>query len=132
VLTNVPAAQFCQLVQDAAFALVEKLPLAHAEHTRSVVVLPFDTTYSPGWQVVRDVHAVAEFPSWSHVVVEHAAFGVVPPGQYVPAGHARQAGGLVEVAGEVCSVPAAHAVAGRHWLWFDVLEYMPLGQGVHT
>ncbi len=99
-----------------ALVVVLKLPLRHVVQRRLVVVVPLLATYSPAVHTVFEVHAVAEFPSWSQVLDEHVVFGVSPPGQKVPAGQARHAGGLVAVPGEVCSVPAGQSDADKQEL----------------
>ena len=103
---SVPAGHAVQDVHEAALALVLKVPDAHGVQTRFVVALPATEAYSPALQFVMATHAVAELASSSQVPLAQAVFGVAPPGQYVPAGHAAQTAGVVAVAGEVCSVPA--------------------------
>ena len=121
MLTYVPAAHVVHAAQLAAFVVVENVPEAHAAHVRSAVVEPALTSYCPALQLVFDTHAVAEFPSWSHALLAHVVLGVVPPGQNVPAAQLRHEAGAVAVAGEVCSVPAAHAEAERQEVWFGAL-----------
>lgn len=99
-------------MQLAAFDVVLKLPLVHPLQVRSVVVLPAAPTDWPGAHSVQATHAVAALPSWSHVSFAHAAFGVVPPAQYVPVSQGVHTAGDAGVAGAVCSVPAAHVPMG--------------------
>jgi hypothetical protein len=48
--------------------------------------------------------------------------GLVPPGQYHPAGQVTQVAGIVLVAGAVWRVPAAHWPAGTHCAALSELE----------
>lgn len=60
-----------------------------------------------------------------------SAFGAAPPAQYVPGSHAPQIAGDVEVACEICTVPAAQSVADTQldWLFEDV--NVPSAHGAH-
>ena len=60
-----------------------------------------------------------------------SSFGAVPPAQYVPASHALQTAGDVDVAAVICAVPAAQAVADTQldWLFEDV--NVPSAHGAH-
>ena len=61
-----------------------------------------------------------------------ASFGAVPPAQWVPDSHGSHTGGEDAVPAAVCTVPAAHAPAGRHASWFGALEYVPSAHGAHA
>lgn len=81
---------------------------------------------------VHAEHAVAELPSWSQLPLLQACFGVAPPAQYVPLSQAAQVAADVGVAGAVCSVPAAQALADKQLDWFGDDEYVPSPHAVHT
>ena len=114
-----------------ALASVLKLPLAHAVQIRSVVAVPGAPTDAPAVQDVHGVHAVAELLSLSQVPLVQATFGEVPPGQYVPISHGSQLAAAVGVAGEVCTVPAGHASAGKQLVWFGDDVYVPPAHVAH-
>ena len=118
-------------MQLAAFAVVLNVPLAHDVHVRSLVGVPPAPIDCPGEQLVHGMHAVAELPSWSHVPVAHAVFGASLPAQYVPASHGAQTAGENNVAGAVCTVPAAHTPAGRQLVSLGDDVYVPDAHAVH-
>ena len=130
-LTYVPAAHVDHEVQLSALAVVEYVLLAHAVQVRLVVVVPFETSRSPGWHVDQAMHAVAEFASLSQLPLAHAVLGVVPPGQKVPAGQATQLVSLDAVPAAVCSVPAAQLDQGVQLAAFDV-DVKPLVHAEHS
>ena len=108
-----------------------KLPLGHAVQIRSVVAVPGEPTDSPAVHDVHGVQAVAALLSLSQVPIAQATFGEVPPAQYVPISHAWQVAAAVGVAGEVCTVPAGQASAGKQLVWFGVDVYVPSAHVAH-
>ena len=130
-LTWLPGAQVVHGVQLGAFASTLNVPLAHVVHCRSAVALPAALIDCPGAQLVHGTHAVAELPSWSQVPAEQSSLGAAPPAQYVPASHALQTAGDVDVAAAICTVPAEHAVAGTHADWLSVDVNVPSAHAAH-
>jgi len=110
---------------------VPKLPLGHAVQIRSVVAVPAAPTDSPAVQDVHGTHAVAALLSLSQVPLAQATFGEVPPAQYAPTSHASHTAAAVGVAGEVCTVPAGHASAGKQLVWFGDDVYVPPAHVAH-
>jgi hypothetical protein len=68
-------------VQDVALVVLLNVPLAHALHVLSVVVVPAVLTYVPAIHEVQAPHTVALSPSWSQVPTAHGTFGAVFPAQ---------------------------------------------------
>lgn len=56
----------------------------------------------------------------------------VPPAQYSPGAQGAHVGGALPEPGAVWRVPAAHALAGKHWLELGVIEYVLGGQSMQT
>jgi hypothetical protein len=77
----VPAWQSFHAVHDGTFGWEEKVPAGQTAHVRSVIAAPSSLTHWPATHAVLPTQAVALAPSWSHVPVGQACFGVVPPGQ---------------------------------------------------
>ncbi len=132
MLTYEPALHDDQAVHDAWLLAALKEFAPQDAQVRLAVALPPEVTYCPGLHVVHAVHAVAEDKSWSYVPEPQEVFGVLPPGQNVPAAHALHCVGLVVVLGAVCSNPAAHDPCARQDDWFEPLEYVPAPQLEHT
>jgi hypothetical protein len=79
---SLPTAQAFAGVQVGAFVVVEKVPLSHVVHERSLVVVPSSLTNVPAEHVVLPTQAVTLFASWSQVPLAHGDAEVSPPGQY--------------------------------------------------
>jgi hypothetical protein len=65
-ITYMPTMHVVQPAQTSMFDRVLKRPDAHGAHDRSSVVLPFEETNSPGWQLRCATQAVAGLRSSSH------------------------------------------------------------------
>ena len=109
-----PTSQVAQAAQEAALALVLKVPASHAWHVRSVVAVASARTWLPGAHTLTEAQAVAGLPSLSQVPSPQAVAGLVPPAQYWPATQAWHTAALVDVPAAVCTVPAAQLPWSRH------------------
>jgi len=65
------------------------------------------------------------------VPLAQGSLGAVPPAQWVPTSQDSHTGADVAIPALVCTVPAGHAPAGRHVLWFGDQAYVPSTQGAH-
>jgi hypothetical protein len=96
-----PAWQTVNGAQLSAFSVEVKVPVAQSPQVRLVVGLPAVRTYLPATQVVRFTQGVAGEPSSSQVPAGQMSWGLVPPLQELPAGHAVQPAGVLLVAAVV-------------------------------
>jgi len=76
-----PAVHVVHGAQLDALPAALNVPLAHAVHIRSVVVVPAALTAWPAAHAVHGTHAVAGSPSRSQLYSAQACFGATPPGQ---------------------------------------------------
>ena len=77
-----PTVQFTHGVQEFSFVDVENVPAGQDVHTRSVMLLPFEETYSPAMQKVHVVHVGAggnEFALTVPYVPEPQEYAQVTP-----------------------------------------------------
>jgi hypothetical protein len=130
--TKVPAAQVVQSAQLEAFVVFAQVPQEQPEQVRSVVASPSLAMKSPAMQSVLSMQAVAALPSSSNVPGAQATWGLVSPAQKVPASQGTQVAGVLEVAGDVCRVPAGQASGSRQTEAFVVVLMSPLGHAAHT
>jgi hypothetical protein len=121
-----------QAVQLLAFDVTLNVPLAHAKQVRSAVAFPSLPTRVPATQFDFATQSVAELPSLSQVTPAQSILPLSPPAQYVPAPHASQTVGELEVPNEVFSVPAAHAPCATQLDWLALPVYVPSAHGEHT